>query len=166
MHPAIAGSLIVISAFASALAISALEPASATDKVFVGRVSQGGMYEVEASKLAERKAVAPDVKDTANTEVHDHSLVGAELKRISAKTGVPVAATLNADFQQRFVKLKSVSGAAFDSAYIADMEEIHDNDEKLFAKEAAEGSESFKTFAHRTDRIVKRHIGSLRGLDK
>jgi putative membrane protein len=45
------------------------------------------------------------------------------------------------------------------------MQDIHDKDEKLFAKEAMEGSDSFKTFAHPTDLIVKRHIGALHGLD-
>jgi putative membrane protein len=163
-RPAIAVSVLALSGFASLL--YAFEPASAADKVFVGNVSQGGMYEVEASKLAEEKAAAPDVKDTANMEVHDHELVGAGLKRIAAKTGIPVAGTLNAEFQQRLAKLKALSGPAFDSAYIADMESIHDKDEKLFATEAMEGSGNFKTFAHQTDLIVKRHIGSLHGLDK
>ena len=146
-------------------AIYAFEPASAADKVFVGNVSQGGMYEVEASKLAEMKAVAPDVRDTAYTEVHDHELVGKELKSISVRSGIPIAATLNAEFQQRLAKLKANGPAQFDAAYIADMEAIHDKDEKLFAKESGEGSANFKTFAHQTDLIVKRHIGSLHGLD-
>jgi putative membrane protein len=165
LRPVIACSAIAFGGLLSAMALYAFEPASAADKIFVGNVSQGGMYEVEASKVAEQKAVAPDVKDTANTEVHDHQLVGAELKRIATKTGIPIAATLNAEFQQRLDKLKSVSGSAFDAAYIADMEAIHDKDEKLFAKEAMEGSGNFKTFAHQTDLIVKRHIGSLHGLD-
>jgi putative membrane protein len=51
-----------------------------------------------------------------------------------------------------------------DATYIADMEEIHDNGQKLFAKDAMEGSDKFKTFAHQTDLIVKRHIGALHGL--
>ena len=165
LRPVIACSAIAFGGFLSAMALYAFEPASAADKIFVGNVSQGGMCEVEASKVAEQKAVAPDVQDTANTEVHDHQLVGAELKRIATKTGIPIAATLNAEFQQRLDKLKSVSGSAFDAAYIADMEAIHDKDEKLFAKEAMEGSGNFKTFAHQTDLIVKRHIGSLHGLD-
>lgn len=149
-----------------AVALYAFVPASDGDKIFVGKVSQGGMYEVAASKLAELKAISPDVKDTANTEVHDHELVGAELKRIAVRSGIPVGATLNAEFQQRLANLKALSGPAFDAAYIADMESIHDKDEKLFAQEAADGSENFKTFAHRTDMVVKRHIGSLHGLDK
>jgi putative membrane protein len=82
-----------------------------------------------------------------------------------ARTGVPVAASLNQEFQQRLDKLKAVSNANFDAAYIADMQSIHDKDEKLFAAEASEGSDNYKAFAHQTDLIVKRHIGSLHGPD-
>ncbi len=149
----------------SASAAYAITPASDTDRAFVGKVSQGGMYEVEASKVAEQKAVAQDVKDVASAEVHDHSWVNAKLKRIAAAHSIDVAGTLNAEFQQRLGKLKAVSGAAFDNAYIGDMQQIHDKDEKLFAKEAGEGSADFKAFAHETDLIVKRHIGALHGTD-
>ena len=45
------------------------------------------------------------------------------------------------------------------------MKKIHAKDEKLFAKEAEEGTGDFKAFAHETDLIVKRHIGSLKGTD-
>ncbi len=144
----------------------ALTPASDADKAFVGKVSQGGMYEVEASKVAEQKAVAQDVKDIASTEVHDHELVNAKLKRIATAHSIPVGAKLNAEFQQRLDKLKSASGADFDAAYIADMQQIHDKDEKLFAQEATEGSADFKGFAHETDLVVKRHIGALHGTDR
>ena len=41
------------------------------------------------------------------------------------------------------------------------MKQIHDNDEKLFAQEAKDGSGDFKPFAAETDKIVKRHIGAL-----
>ena len=124
------------------------------------------MYEVEASKVAEMKAVGQDVKDQAVTEVHDHGLVGAKLKRIATASRVPVGAQLNSTFQQRLDKLRATPAADFDSAYITDMQQIHDMDEKLFAREAVEGSGDFKAFAHETDLIVKRHIGALHGTDK
>ena len=139
----------------------AAEGASAVDKAFVGKVSQGGAYEVEASKVALQKASAPDVKDLATAEVHDHEGVNANLKQIASATGVEIAPQLNAEFQQRLAKLNAVQGAGFDQAYLADMKQIHDKDEKLFAQEAVAGSASYKTFAHQTDQIVKRHIGAL-----
>jgi putative membrane protein len=150
----------------SASFVHALAPAASdAEKDFVGKVSQGGMYEVEASKLAEMRASAPDVKDLATAEVHDHMLVNHNLKAIATHEGIPIAATLNAEFQERLNKLKAVQGEAFDAAYIADMQQIHDKDEKLFAQEATDGSDAFKMFAHQTDQIVKRHIGALHGLD-
>jgi putative membrane protein len=165
MRFTLVGSSAAVLALSLASVLYALEPASAADKAFVGKVSQGGAYEVESSKVAWERASSPDVKDLSITEVHDHSLVNRELKRIATLKGIPVAATLNATFQQRLEKLKSVSGPEFEAAYIADMQEIHDKDEKLFAAEATEGSDAFKTFAHQTDLIVKRHIGALHGLD-
>ena len=148
-------------AFSCTVSLHAAEPASDADKVFVGNVSQGGAYEVAASKVAMMRAGMPDVKDLATSEVHDHEGVGANLKKISAAVGIPIAAQLNPEFTQRLAKLKAASAADFDAAYIADMKQIHDKDEKLFAKEANEGSSNFKTFAHQTDLIVKRHIGAL-----
>ena len=159
----VATSLVAVALFGAPV-LHAADMASDTDKTFVGKVSQGGMYEVEASKVAEMKAVAQNVKDQANTEVHDHELVGAKLKRISTAAGVPVAPKLNATFQARLDKLKATPAADFDAGYITDMQAIHDMDEKLFAKEAMEGSGDFKTFAHETDLIVKRHIGALHGI--
>jgi len=143
----------------------AATPATDTDKAFVAKVSQGGAYEVAASKLAVERAHAMDVKDLSTAEVHDHEGVGARLKALATASGASMSPVLNAEFQARLEKLKSVSAADFDSAYIADMEQIHDKDEKLFAAEANGGSDAYKTFAHQTDLIVKRHIGALHGLD-
>jgi putative membrane protein len=82
-------SAIPFSASLLALAITvsgnafAQQIASDTDKVFVAKVSQGGRYEVEASKLALQKASTQNVKDAANSEMHDHELVNKKLKRRS-----------------------------------------------------------------------------------
>jgi putative membrane protein len=147
------------------LSLSAADMGSPTDRAFVGKVSQGGMYEVEASKIAEQKATAQNVKDLAIMEIHDHDLVNRELRKIATSEGTDVPLQLNAAFQQRLAQLKSNSGTAFDGVYINDMAQIHDMDEKLFAREAVEGSSDFKLFAANTDLIVKRHIGAIHGTD-
>jgi putative membrane protein len=155
-----------ILACSAAAALHAATPASDADRTFVGQVSQGGAYEVEAGKVAEMKGRAPDIRDLGVMEAHDHEGVNAKLKAIADATGVPVAPSLNAKFQARLEKLKNTPDAQFDAYFVADMEQIHDNDQKLFAKEAVDGSASYKLFAHQTDQIVKRHLGALHGLDK
>lgn len=132
------------------------------DKAFVAKVSQGGMYEVELGKLAESKGARQDIKDQGNTEAHDHSLVGDKLKSIATGAGLPFPDTLNAEFQGRLDRMKGLSGAAFDSAYVKDMKSIHDADGAAFAKEAKSGTNpDLKAFAAETHRIVQRHIGEL-----
>lgn len=147
------------------LLLNAAGDVSTADKTFAAKVSQGGMYEVEASKVAAEKATAQDVRDLANSEIHDHELVNHELLQIANADGVNVARQLNAQFQQRLDTLRNTSATQFDVAYANDMAQIHDMDEKLFAKEAVEGSGNFKAFAAKTDLIVKRHIGAIHGAD-
>ena len=159
-------SLAAVSLLLFTSAVYAVAPGSDVDKAFTGKVSQGGLYEVMASKYAATRATAPDVKDVALTEVHDHELVNAGLKKVATSAGISITPGLNAEFTARLAKLKALSAAEFDAAYIADMQAIHDKDEKLFAQEAMEGTDAYKAFAHQTDLIVKRHIGELHGLDK
>ncbi len=140
--------------------------ASETDTAFVGKVSQGGRYEVEASKVAEERAQSPAVKKLAMTEVHDHEGVNARLMAISKQDGVSIAPKLNDEFEARLEKLKSAPAGSFDAAYVDDMTSIHDKDEKLFAQEAEDGTGAFKPFAAHTDGIVKRHIAALRNVQQ
>ena len=135
---------------------------SEADKMFVAKVSQGGMFEVEASKVANDKATQQDVIDTSVTEVHDHQLVGNKLKSIAGTLGLPFPTELNAEFKGRLEKLKSLSGKAFDDAYIKEMDAIHAVDVLAFAEEARSGKNSaLKGFAAEAVLIVRRHIGSL-----
>lgn len=139
---------------------------SSSDLAFVQKVSQGGMFEVVASKVAVEKAQARDVKDQANTEVHDHELVGQKLRSIASANGVDLQTQLNADFQKRVDRLSGLSGAAFDEAYLQEMGKIHALDGAAFAQEAKTGQNvDLKAFAAETVRIVERHIGALHGTD-
>jgi putative membrane protein len=161
-HPALRLSAALLLALTGPAALHAADMASAADKAFVAKVSQGGMYEVEASKLAEDKAYAQDVKDLASMEYHDHKLVGAKLINITTSLGIHVDSSLNPQFQKRLDTLKGLSGAAFDQAYLSEMIKVHDIDGGLFAQEAkAGGSSALKAFAAETVKIVDRHIGAL-----
>ena len=142
-------------------ALLAAPSASQTDQTFVAKVSQGGLYEVEAGKVAAMRGVTPFAKDFGAMDAHDHEGVNSELKQIAAMTGVPIKPGLNAEFTQRLDKLKAVPAAQFDDYYVGDMKQIHNNDEGLFLKEAEEGSGPYKKFAHQTAVLVKAHLGWL-----
>lgn len=154
----VTASLFILSAIAS----EAADSFSDADKTFVAKVSQGGMYEVALGKVAKTQAEAQDVKDSGDTEVHDHTLVGDKLKSIMEANGMTFPTQLNGEFQARLDKLIALPPDKFDAAYIRDMKKIHDADGAAFAKEAASGTNpDLRAFAAETYRIVQRHLGEL-----
>jgi putative membrane protein len=140
------------------------QKASQADREFVGKVSQGGLYEVEAGKVAAMHGITPAVKDFGLLESQDHEGVNSRLKKIAVATGVSIMPGLNAEFSARLAKLKAVPSVQFDAYYIDDMKQIHNNDEALFVKEGDDGSEPYKDFAHLTAVLVKAHLGWLNTL--
>lgn len=140
------------------------QKASQADREFVGKVSQGGLYEVEAGKVAAMHGITPAVKDFGLLESQDHEGVNAGLKKIAMATGVSITPGLNAEFSARLAKLKAVPAVQFDAYYIDDMKQIHNNDEALFVKEGDDGSQPYKDFAHLTAVLVKAHLGWLNTL--
>ena len=153
---------VAVLTLSSAAALNAAEPFSEADKAFVAKVSQGGMYEVELAKVAETKGVTQDIKDQANTEAHDHGLVGDKLKSIMEANGMEFPKALNAEFQARLDKMSALPADKFDAAYVEDMKKIHEADGAAFAKESTGGTNAdLKAFAAETHRIVLRHLGEL-----
>ena len=158
--------MLALALLVSVSGATAVSAATATpaDRAFVAKVSQGGMFEVAAGKLAETKGSTQDVRDFATTEVHDHMLVGDKLKAISSSEGVAISATPNAEFSGKLSHLSGLSGVAFDSDYLTEMAALHDADGAAFAKEATGGgSPAYRAFGTETHRIVQRHIGAIHG---
>jgi len=141
--------------------------AASLDTAFVGKVSQGGRFEVEAGKLAQDKATSPDVKAFATKDVDDHVQVNTELKTIADAEGIALAPVLNHKFRRQLKSLGAKSGADFDLAYVDAMAKIHAKDEAIFAKEAQDSADpQWKAFASKTDGIVKGHINDLTSVQR
>ena len=155
--------LIVAGATAALLpAANAADSISAADQSFVAMVSQGGMFEVKLGQVAAEQGGTQDIKDQGATEAHDHQLVGDKLSAIAKGAGIPIETTLNAELQKKIDDLKALSGHAFDSAYLASMQDIHNMDGAAFAKEAKGGTNTeLRAFAIETHRIVVRHLGEI-----
>jgi len=154
--------LITVAAGALPLAAHAADNVSAADKAFVAMVSQGGMFEVKLGQLAAEQGGTQDIKDQGTTEAHDHQLVGDKLSAIAKAAGLPIADSLNPEFQKKLDDLKALSGSAFDKAYLSAMVDIHHKDGAAFAQEAKSGANpDLRAFAAETHRIVVRHLGEL-----
>ena len=154
--------ILITAGLLSASAGMACAAATPADRAFVAKVSQGGMFEVQAGQIADRKGSTPDIRDFGAMEAHDHAPVGDKLKAVAGREGISFGSDLNADFAGKLAKLKSLSGLAFDQAYMEQTSAIHAADGAAFANEAMDGgSADFRAFAAETHRIVERHIGAI-----
>jgi putative membrane protein len=79
--------------------------------------------DIDAGKLATEKASSKEVKEFGETMVRDHTAVNAKATALAKKLNVTpeesaTSKSLKADGDSMLAKLKGLSGAAFDKAYV------------------------------------------------
>src|SRR6476646_6857661 len=112
---------------AAAAAASAQTPNDAQIAAIVVTANQ---VDIDAGKLAESKASNPQVKAFSKQMVTDHAGVNKQATDLVAKLGVkpednPTAESLKSGGADNIKNLKTLSGAAFDKAYIDHEVEYH-----------------------------------------
>jgi putative membrane protein len=108
----------------------------AADKAFVKKALGGSMAEVEMGKLALQKSSNDQVKQFAQKMVDDHGKMIDQMKPAAQDMGVKVPDQPPAGEVKKMDKMKSLSGDAFDQAYIKEMVSDHKKDSKEFKQEA------------------------------
>jgi putative membrane protein len=135
------------------------------DVAFAMKAVQDGVAEVRTGKLAAEKASAADVKAFAHQMVTDHTKANNDLKALAEKRGMTLATDMNAREQATYRKLRKLSGAAFDRAYVKGMVKDHQEGVKEFQKEAKTGKdEEIKAFASRTLPMLQQHLEKIRSI--
>jgi len=130
------------------------------DAKFLKQAAQNGMAEVEASKLAQTKAVSADVKSFAQHMVDDHTKLNDELKRLAASKGVDVPAGPSIAQKAKLKMLAGSDGAKFDRRYADNFGvKAHEDTLKLFrnASEKAQDAD-VRAFAQTTVANLEQHL--------
>ena len=91
---------------------------SGADRAFMLKAAGSGLYEVEVSKLAADKAESADVKKYASMLADDHTKANAELVALAEARGVKLPAQPPANKRERITRISTMSGPAFDQAYV------------------------------------------------
>jgi putative membrane protein len=116
----------------TAVAIAGTARAQApTDPQIVGIVLAANQIDVDAGKAALAKAHSPEVKAFAQQMITDHSALQKSVKALGAKLHVTPASSatadsLKSDAAKTAAHLKTLSGAAYDKAYIDDEVAYHE----------------------------------------
>jgi len=137
------------------------------DRDFILAAAQGGMTEVKLGDLAAQKGTRADVKEFGQMMVKDHSAINGDLKALAAQKGVPLPDRLDAKHQGMVDEMASLSGSAFDEAYIAAMVKGHKMDAKAFKAESAATTDAdIKSFVDKSLPVVQTHLEHIQAMKK
>ena len=129
------------------------------DRKFLTEAAEGGMYEVEAGKLAADKGTNPDVKAFGQKMVDDHGKANDKIKQIAGDKGVKLPTELGTLDKHAIEKLQKATGADFDRLYISEMVKDHKKDVSDFQHESKAAKDNdVKTFASDTLPTLQDHL--------
>jgi putative membrane protein len=129
------------------------------DATFIQKAAQGGVAEVELSKLAEQNAKSGEVKKFAEHMVRDHTSNNRELEQIATKENVALPKELDSEHAAIRDKLAGLKDEKFDKAYIDAMRTDHQKMEELLkSSEGTVTSAELKTYIKKTTAAVEAHL--------
>jgi putative membrane protein len=132
---------------------------SQLDRQFLDAAATGGLAEVDAARIAEQQALKAPVKSFARQMITDHGKANETLAALASQQGVTAPTDPDAKQKAAANRLKVLSGAAFDRAYVQDEIKDHKATIALFQKEAKSGQDpKLKEFASQTLPTLKHHL--------
>ncbi len=135
----------------------------AADSGFMVKAGGDGMAEVELGRLAAERASSSDVKAFAQMMVDDHSKANGELTSLAGQKSVTLPTEPLPPAKAAKDHLSTLSGAAFDKAYMDHMVKDHEKAVALFTKEASAGKDpDTKSWAEKTLPTLQQHLAKAR----
>jgi putative membrane protein len=137
------------------------------DAEWAVKAANGGMAEVELSKVAETKATNAKVKEFAAMMVKDHGGANAELMELAKKKNITLPTTVGEDKQKMLADLQTKNGADFDKAYVDAMVKEHKDAADLFEKGSKDAKDAdINAFAGKTLPVIKGHLQAIEAIQK
>lgn len=131
---------------------------------FAVKAADGGMFEVQAAKIAQKKGSSDKIKDLAKHMLDDHTKANAELKELAAKKNITLPTKVSDKYQKELNELNKLSGTEFDKEYAKKMVKDHKDDIDLFEKEAEKGDDpEIKAWAAGKVPTLKHHLSMAEG---
>ena len=140
---------------------------AATPAMFVSNAAIGGMYEVEAGRIAAERSTNPRIKELGQMMVTDHTAAGNELKPIAAAANLTVPTALDQRHQGLIDNLRGASDQDFDRVYLQQQEAAHNETAALLESYNRMGANAaLKAWSTKTLPVVQAHQRMVDGLDE
>jgi putative membrane protein len=135
---------------------------------FIKEANNAGMAEIKAGTLAQSKSSNPRVINFAKMMVTDHNKSGNELKQIADEKYVnrkPGDDTLTVEHSQMINSLNTLSGPAFDKAYMNMMVADHGKVLEMYRSITRNRNSTIRDFAEKTIPVLQKHLDSAKAIN-
>ena len=132
---------------------------------FLIAAAQGGLFEIEASRLAIARGSSGAVRRFAEATLRDRIAVDTDLRQLAASVGVVLPSRLSETLQARLDVLTQLTGSEFDRAYARNVG-VMAQEEALSAFERAADRKGERVQRFAADQIpaLRRHLAWARQL--
>lgn len=135
------------------------------DAAFVNMTAQANLAEIDAGRLAVKKASNPDVKRFAQRMIDDHTQANSELSDLAHKKGFDMPTQADEAHQKDAARLADMNGAEFDRSYMAAMVSDHQKVVSMFEKYSGEATDpDVRAFARKMLPTLRDHLKMAREL--
>jgi predicted outer membrane protein len=131
-------------------------------RVFLPKAASANEFEIVTGQLAQQKAQSAAIRDLGAMFVTDHTALLAQGAQVAQQLGVSAPPTLNG-YQQAVVnRLSTLSGPAFDAAWLRAQLAAHQSALALNLAGAIRGENTaIRTLAQGALPVVAKHFGEL-----
>jgi len=132
------------------------------DSTWMAAAHQSNLSEIAAGQAAVAQGTAPDVKALGQMFIDMHTQLDTELTAAAGQLGVTLPDAPTPSQQQSLERVKGQTGAAFDTAWVADQIAGHQTTLAATQTEISSGSDPTVTaLASKAAPVVQQHLTAL-----
>jgi putative membrane protein len=151
----------------SLAAAQAMAEVASDDKAFATKAAVGGQAEILLGQLAAQNASAAPVKQFGQQMVTDHTQANQELMQIAKQMNLTLPTRPESADRATERQLSNLKGKDFDTAYMQQMVEDHEQDVADFRKEVETGQHpASRAFAAKCLPVLERHLEMARAAER
>lgn len=140
---------------------------NSTDQNFISQVAIGNKAEIMAGQLAATKGSNAGVKEFGRMMVTEHGQAQADLQNVASGTGITLPDSVDAEHRALMVRLDSLTGRSFDTAYINSQVKDHQKTVSIFQTEISNGNNSsVRNYANTYLPHIQMHLQKADSLSK
>jgi putative membrane protein len=135
-----------------------------SDQSFARAAAQGNLAEIDAGRLASRRARSDDVRDYGRMLMRDHRDANRKLERVADRIDVNLPERPSAEQSAAYARLSRMSGRMFDRMFLRQMVMDHRTVISMFSEKARERRSETARFAREMLPKLQGHLERAQAL--